>query len=210
MQQAAECRSHSEDSADQTCSASAGGLSRERESSAKGGDHQVQRGTLAWEAGRARAQGLGMRLARSGGRPGTKAAPAPNGALLGPLVNEKLPRVPGAAAGRGPDYCCAAGVNTHPLSASTTLDVPLPTAMQHADSRPLSLAPSRTKHAIRVCQHTLLRHPSPLPLHKMQLFKPSNDFLSRKISFLYLASRWEAAGRWTRSARTASPGRRCS
>ncbi len=152
----------------------------------------------------------GMRLARSGGRPGTKAAPAPNGALLGPLVNEKLPRVPGAAAGRGPDYCCAAGVNTHPLSASTTLDVPLPTAMQHADSRPLSLAPSRTKHAIRVCQHTLLRHPSPLPLHKMQLFKPSNDFLSRKISFLYLASRWEAAGRWTRSARTASPGRRCS
>lgn len=40
----------------------------------------------------------GMRLARSGGRPGTKAAPTPKGALLGPLLNGKLPMPPGAAA----------------------------------------------------------------------------------------------------------------
>lgn len=39
----------------------------------------------------------GMRLARSGGRPGTKAEPAPKGALLGPLLKGKLPMPPDSA-----------------------------------------------------------------------------------------------------------------
>jgi hypothetical protein len=40
----------------------------------------------------------GIRLAKSGGRPGKNAEPAPKGALLGPLLKGKLPMPPGAAA----------------------------------------------------------------------------------------------------------------
>ena len=39
----------------------------------------------------------GIRLAKSGGRPGRNAEPAPKGALLGPLLKGKLPMPPGAA-----------------------------------------------------------------------------------------------------------------
>ena len=52
----------------------------------------------------------GIRLAKSGGRPGRNAEPAPKGALLGPLLKGKLPMPPGAAGKAGSmsgDYKCS-------------------------------------------------------------------------------------------------------